>query len=104
MCIPKPKLVDRATAILDYAQGRRVLHVGMGGPVDDPEVTRAFIEKGLVDSLHARLAECAAALTGIDATKTFLMLWRVKYLVNIIDAMSVLAATCGRFWVADGMN
>jgi 2-polyprenyl-3-methyl-5-hydroxy-6-metoxy-1,4-benzoquinol methylase len=76
MFIPKPKLVDRATAILDYAQGRRVLHVGMGGLVDDPEVTRAFIEKGLVDSLHARLAKCAAALTGIDVNQ------------NVLDAMA----------------
>jgi 2-polyprenyl-3-methyl-5-hydroxy-6-metoxy-1,4-benzoquinol methylase len=64
--IPKPTLNDKETVILNHAQGKSCLHVGMGGFIDDPAVSEQFVAAGLADSLHGRLSRTARSLVGID--------------------------------------
>jgi 2-polyprenyl-3-methyl-5-hydroxy-6-metoxy-1,4-benzoquinol methylase len=64
--IPNPKLVDKETEILSRVAGRSVLHVGLGGFVDDDAVSSAYVSSDLTRSFHGRLANVAAELVGID--------------------------------------
>jgi SAM-dependent methyltransferase len=63
--LPRPRLVHRSDPLIAYASGRKTLHVGVGGQIDDHQET----EKELAvpaRSLHYELAKVAGSLTGID--------------------------------------
>jgi SAM-dependent methyltransferase len=64
--IPKAGLEERIEAVLDIARGRNVLHVGMGGLVDDVESTSRYVLRDLTLEPHGRLARVAASLMGLD--------------------------------------
>ncbi len=64
--IPKAKLVDRDLFLLDYARGKTVLHIGMGGCIDDDDATGEFLEGDLAKSFHGKLSAVAGSLDGID--------------------------------------
>jgi 2-polyprenyl-3-methyl-5-hydroxy-6-metoxy-1,4-benzoquinol methylase len=64
--IPKARLVDRDRFLLDYARGKSVLHIGMGGCVDDDAATGEFIAGDLAKSFHGRLSSVARSIIGID--------------------------------------
>jgi SAM-dependent methyltransferase len=67
--IPKAQVVDRVEKILDLACDKNVLHIGMGGFVDDREVTARYISTDLTVSVHGRLAGVASSLTGLDINR-----------------------------------
>jgi 2-polyprenyl-3-methyl-5-hydroxy-6-metoxy-1,4-benzoquinol methylase len=64
--IPKAKLVDRDLFLLDFARGKSVLHIGMGGCIDDDEATGDFLAGDLVKSFHGKLSAVAGNVYGID--------------------------------------
>lgn len=64
--IPKAKLVDRDRFLLDYARGKSVLHIGMGGCVDDDDATGEFLAGDLGKSFHGKLCAVARIVDGID--------------------------------------
>lgn len=64
--IPKANVVDRKEAALELAKTKDVLHIGMGGRVDDDNFTADFISKDLTRTLHAQLSGVAVTLTGLD--------------------------------------
>lgn len=64
--LPKARLMSRETAALHFAQGKRVLHIGMGGFVDNAAFTHRYVQTDLTQSLHGRLAQVAQSLSGLD--------------------------------------
>ncbi|MGE0747632.1 MAG: class I SAM-dependent methyltransferase [Rhodospirillales bacterium] len=56
----------RIDEVVRLARGRRVLHIGMGGYIDDPSKTDEYIALDMARSLHARLAGTAKELVGFD--------------------------------------
>jgi 2-polyprenyl-3-methyl-5-hydroxy-6-metoxy-1,4-benzoquinol methylase len=64
--VPKSRLVDRNDYILSCSRGKSVLHIGMGGFVDDPTATEKFVATAATDSLHAKLSRVTSRLDGID--------------------------------------
>jgi 2-polyprenyl-3-methyl-5-hydroxy-6-metoxy-1,4-benzoquinol methylase len=64
--IPKAELVDRDRFLLDFARGKSVPHIGMGGCVDDDAATGEFVAGDLTKSFHGKLAAVARTLDGID--------------------------------------
>lgn len=56
----------RIDEIVRLAAGRRVLHIGMGGYIDDAAKTAAYVTLDLPRSLHVRLGQTAAELVGLD--------------------------------------
>ena len=65
--IPKTKVVDRINAVLELARAKNVLHIGMGGFVDDNDLTtRVFLSRDLTQKLHGQLSNVVATLTGLD--------------------------------------
>jgi 2-polyprenyl-3-methyl-5-hydroxy-6-metoxy-1,4-benzoquinol methylase len=71
------KVAYRVDYLLDAARGRRVLHVGC---VDHPYTERRLADGTL---LHARLAEVAAELHGIDTSKVGIQTLRDAGYVNL---------------------
>ena len=64
--VPRAETVDREDFIVELAEGQAVLHVGLGGWVDDDDFTDLALGLELERSLHGKLAEAAETLTGID--------------------------------------
>lgn len=64
--IPKAQLVDRTSFIVDCVRGKTVLHIGMGGYLDDAEMADAYIAADLTKSLHGRIAAVASRVDGVD--------------------------------------
>jgi 2-polyprenyl-3-methyl-5-hydroxy-6-metoxy-1,4-benzoquinol methylase len=64
--IPKPKLVDKNAFVLDCAKGKYVLHIGMGGHLEDSSVVDAYLKTDLTQSLQGQLARVASRVDGID--------------------------------------
>ena len=63
--VPKAKVVRRKEYLTDLARGKKVLNVGMGGFIDDPDKTSGLatvIER----TLHAMVHEVAREITGVD--------------------------------------
>lgn len=64
--LPRARVVNRVDHILRYAAGQSVLHIGMGGFVDDEQVTKSYLRSDLSETLHGRLWSVAEHLTGAD--------------------------------------
>lgn len=64
--IPRTKQVVRIDEVVRLATGRRVLHIGMGGYIDDGDKTDEYIALDMARSLHVRLAGAAGELVGFD--------------------------------------
>jgi len=65
--IPRAPLVDRDSFILECAQGKTVLHIGMGGHLDDPGMVDTYLKLDLAtQTIHGKLSKVAARLDGID--------------------------------------
>ena len=64
--LPRPRLAHRADVATSHAAGRNVLHVGMGGLIDDDHETEKLLAAAANYSLHSQLAKVAANLTGMD--------------------------------------
>lgn len=64
--IPRARLVDRDQFLMDCARGKSVLHIGMGGCIDDDAVTTAYVSGGLKRSFHGKLSRVARSLDGVD--------------------------------------
>ena len=58
---PKSAVVDRASFLVEQCRGKTVLHLGC----TDWPITESKLKSGAF--LHARLAEVASSLTGVDA-------------------------------------
>jgi 2-polyprenyl-3-methyl-5-hydroxy-6-metoxy-1,4-benzoquinol methylase len=86
--IPRSRLVHISAAAVALAKGRKVLHVGMGGYIDDQDETDRHLCG--TDSLHFELANVAADLTGTDIN------------AHAIEIMR--RAVPGRYVVADIMT
>ncbi len=50
--ILKANVVDREEAALELAKAKEVLHIGMGGFVDDDNVTADFVSTDLTKTMH----------------------------------------------------
>lgn len=94
--IPKPRLVHRPDPWIGYASGRKTLHIGMGGYIDDREETQKELAV-LTRSLHYELNKVAASLTGVDINSDAIEIMRREvpghYVVGDIMDVSLL----GRF-------
>ena len=64
--IPRSKVVDRENAVLELARAKDVLHIGMGGCVDDHDLTTPYISIDRIQTLHSQLSNVVATLTGLD--------------------------------------
>jgi SAM-dependent methyltransferase len=64
--IPKTKVVERIEALLELARNKDVLHIGLGGFVENTDITNRYIKSDLNVSVHCQLAQVAAKLTGLD--------------------------------------
>jgi len=64
--IPKAELVDRDEFLMNLARGKSVLHIGMGGCIDDDAVTTTYIAGDLRKSFHGKLSAVASSLDGVD--------------------------------------
>jgi len=64
--IPKPQLVDRNQFILDCAKDKTVLHIGMGGHLDDSGVVDDYLKLDLTETIHGKMSRVARRLDGID--------------------------------------
>jgi SAM-dependent methyltransferase len=80
--LPRAGPVDRHTALLDAARGRRVVHVGF---VD--ELAASKLAQGVW--LHSRLADAADALVGLDADEEGVSWARGQgFEAHVVDAQS----------------
>lgn len=69
--LPKSKLISRRQATVELARGKKVLHIGMGGFINDPAMTEQYIQTDLLaNSMHGQLSKTAASLTGLDINPT----------------------------------
>jgi SAM-dependent methyltransferase len=65
--VPKGRPIERIDAIVGYAVGKDVLHVGMGGFIDNPVHTSNMFQKsGPKQTVHARVSTTAKTLVGVD--------------------------------------
>ena len=64
--VPRAETVDREDFIVKLADGQAVLHVGLGGWVDDDDFTDFALGLELDRSLHGKLRVVAETLAGID--------------------------------------
>src|SRR6266851_2525404 len=91
--IPKPRLVHRPDPLIGYASGRKTLHIGMGGYIDDHEETQKELAV-LTRSLHYELNKVSTSLTGIDINPDAIEIMRRavpgRYIIgDIMDASFV---------------
>jgi 2-polyprenyl-3-methyl-5-hydroxy-6-metoxy-1,4-benzoquinol methylase len=84
--IPKTGIVDRIDALLDAAAGKDVLHIGMGGFVDDAKGTSRYAASDLSASVHGLLARRAADITGLDVNPAMLTAMQEKVPGNYVLA------------------
>ena len=83
--LPRRGPVDRHEALVEAARGRRVVHVGF---VDELAATK--LAQGVW--LHARLADVASALVGLDADEDGVAWARSENLeAHVVDAQSAEA-------------
>lgn len=68
--IPKSRVEERTETAIKVARGKDVLHIGMGGRVDDAVATDDYIQMDLTQTTHGRLARVAQSLTGVDINPT----------------------------------
>jgi 2-polyprenyl-3-methyl-5-hydroxy-6-metoxy-1,4-benzoquinol methylase len=68
--IPKSRVEERTETAFEVARGKDVLHIGMGGRVDDAVATEDYIQMDLTETTHGRLARVAHGLTGVDINPT----------------------------------
>lgn len=91
--IPKTELVERIEVLLDVARGKDILHIGMGGFVDDEAVTSRFAATDLTASLHGRLVRTASTATGLDVNPVMIKAMQEKvpgdYVVADITEMGL---------------
>jgi 2-polyprenyl-3-methyl-5-hydroxy-6-metoxy-1,4-benzoquinol methylase len=80
--VPRKPVCDKNTFVVDRARGKAVLHIGMGGFVDDAERTEKFIQDELAGSLHVQIAGVARSLAGFDIDQ------------KTIDAMRTVVPEC----------
>lgn len=85
--IPSSRVEERTETAIELARGKDVLHVGMGGRVDNAAATDDYIRNYLSQSTHGRLAKVAQSVTGADINPT------------VIDAMR--KAVPGDYVLAD---
>lgn len=64
--IPKAKIQERIDGVVGLVSGKDVLHIGLGGHVDNAGATTQRIGEGLEDSAHYRIAAVARKVVGID--------------------------------------
>lgn len=76
--IPKTRVVDRVDALLDAAIGKDVLHIGMGGFLDDAKGTSRYAASDLSTSVHGQLARIAASITGLDVNPAMISAMQKK--------------------------
>jgi SAM-dependent methyltransferase len=87
--VPRSRLVDRSDVLTSYAVGRKTLHIGMGGFIDDHEETQKELAAPS-SSLHCNLFRVAASLTGID--------------INPLAIEIMRRTVPGRYFVGDIMD
>lgn len=63
--IPKARVVNRIDYLTEIAVGKKVLNIGMGGYIDNPDHT-SKLKLALDNTLHSRLHSVASDVTGID--------------------------------------
>jgi SAM-dependent methyltransferase len=86
--LPRRGPVDRAETLVDFARGRRVVHVGF---VDEG---RTADKVGEGRWLHGRLADVASSLVGIDVSEEGVRWARQRgYEAHAVDAQSREAVT-----------
>jgi SAM-dependent methyltransferase len=88
--IPRPRLVHRSDPAITYATGRKTLHIGMGGFIDDDRETEEVMNATSTQSLHSELNKVAASLTGMD--------------VNPLAIEIMQRIVPGRYIIADVMS
>ena len=88
--IQRSKLADRSEWVLSRIPGMEVLHIGMGGYIDDLAQSDKFIARGLEQSLHAKISRTAKRSVGLDINP------------DMITVMS--AAVPGDYHVGDIMD
>lgn len=85
--IPRAKVEERIAGVLNLASGKDVLHIGLGGRVDDAGATDNLIGEGLENTAHCRIAGVARNVVGMDINPA------------MIDAMR--ATVPGEYLLAD---
>lgn len=88
--LPRMRLVHRSDPAISYSSGRKVLHIGMGGFIDDDQQTKETLVTAATESLHAELAKVTISLTGID--------------INPLAIDIMRRAVPGHYLVADVMS
>jgi SAM-dependent methyltransferase len=79
--------VDRREIPLEHARGRHVLHIGLGGAIEDQARIARFAASDLQRSLHGRLSLVAGELAGLD--------------INAATVEAMQAQVPGRYIVGD---
>jgi 2-polyprenyl-3-methyl-5-hydroxy-6-metoxy-1,4-benzoquinol methylase len=87
--LPRAGVVDKSEPVIAHASARKVLHIGMGGFIDDDGETDKELAAP-TRSLHSQLASVAASLIGLDINPRAVEIMR--------------RAVPGRYIVADIMN
>lgn len=64
--IPKANVFDREDAVAELAKAQDILHIGMGGFIDNDSVTKEYITTDLTKTMHGQLSSVARTLTGLD--------------------------------------
>ena len=64
--VPRSHVVKRVEELVSLVKGKNVLHIGMGGFLDDETMTKRFIAGDLRQSAHGRIADSAKSVAGID--------------------------------------
>ena len=64
--IPKAKAITRVDEIVRRSARKTVLHVGLGGYVDNPDITAQYISIDLTQTVHGRVTTVADGVTGLD--------------------------------------
>lgn len=75
--IPKAKVEERIAGVLNLASGKDVLHIGLGGRVDDAGATNNLIGHGLENTAHFRIAGVARNVVGMDINPAMIDAMRV---------------------------
>lgn len=64
--LPRTTVVDRRSAVAELVRDLDVLHIGMGGFLENEGKTDSYVASDLSRSMHGYLSGTAARLTGMD--------------------------------------
>ncbi len=99
--LPKARVVDRCRTVAEFARGKDVLHIGMGGYLENDSGTQSYLASDLSKSMHGYLSRTASRLTGLDpnpqAVETMRQIIPGEYVVGDITDPQATAPLKHRF-------